>query len=296
MAWVSISMEVDAASAEALADALLAQGALAVDAADADADTPAEAAIFREPGAAGHDAWPRTRLSALFDPEPAPLERVQAAFAAIGVERPRVTQTVVGDADWVRLTQQQFGPIKISERLWIVPSWSQAPDAQALNLRLDPGLAFGTGGHPTTAQCLRWLEQNLQPGQRVLDFGCGSGILAIAAKRLGAGQVVALDIDSAALQACRANAAANAAMIDVVGPDSTPNGPYDIVLANILANPLRVLAPLLASYVRGGGALVLAGILDQQAEELMQLYRTWCDMRVASSQEGWACLEGIRRT
>jgi ribosomal protein L11 methyltransferase len=163
-----------------------------------------------------------------------------------------------------------------------------------MNLRLDPGLAFGTGGHPTTAQCLRWLEHNLRSGQRVLDYGCGSGILAIAAKQLGAGQVVAVDIDPAALEACRANAAANAAMIDVVSPDSTPNGPYDIVVANILANPLRVLAPLLASYVRAGGALVLAGILDEQAEELMRLYRTWCDMRVASSQGGWACLEGIR--
>jgi ribosomal protein L11 methyltransferase len=295
MAWVSVSVEVDAANAEALAEALLAQGALAVDAADADADTSAEVAIFREPGAAGQDAWPRTRLSALFDPEPAPLERVRAAFAAIGVQPPPLSQTMVADADWVALTQQQFGPIRISERLWIVPSWSQAPDPRALNLRLDPGLAFGTGGHPTTAQCLRWLEQHLQPGQHVLDYGCGSGILAIAAKQMGAGQVVAVDIDPVAVEACRANAAANAAMIEVVGPDRTPDGPYDIVLANILANPLRVLAPLLASYVRGGGALVLAGVLDEQAEELMQLYRAWCDMRIASSQEGWACLEGIRR-
>jgi ribosomal protein L11 methyltransferase len=295
MAWISVSMEVDAASADALADALLAQGALAVDAADADAGTAAEVAIFREPGATGENAWPRTRLSALFDPEPSPLERVRAALEAIGVAPPQLTEIAVGDADWVRLTQQQFGPIRISERLWIVPSWSPVPDARALNLRLDPGLAFGTGGHPTTAQCLRWLEQNLKPGQRVLDYGCGSGILAIAAKRMGAGQVVALDIDPAALAASRANAVRNAVIIDVVGPEHVPDGPYDVVLANILANPLRVLAPLLAGYVRGGGALVLAGVLDEQAEELMQLYQTWCEMRIVSSQGGWACLEGIRR-
>jgi ribosomal protein L11 methyltransferase len=295
MAWLSVSFEVAATAAEAIADALLEHGALSVDTADADADTPAEHAIFREPGAAGADAWPRTRLSALFDPAPPPLERVRAALEAIGIDLPALTQTPVGDADWVRLTQQQFGPIRISERLWIVPSWSQPPDPQAVNLRLDPGLAFGTGGHPTTAQCLRWLEHSLQPGQRVLDYGCGSGILAIAAKRLSAGPVVAVDIDPAALESSRANAAANAVSIDVLSPELTPAGPYDVVLANILANPLRVLAPLLAGYLRRGGALVLAGVLDQQAKELMQLYATWCDMRIASSLDGWACLAGVRR-
>lgn len=288
-------MQIDAANAEALADALLLHGALSVDAADADAGTVAEVAIFREPGARGADAWAHTRLSALFDPEPPPLERVHAAFASVGVKLPQLTQTEVGDADWVRLTQQQFGPICISPRLWIVPSWSQPPDPAALNLRLDPGMAFGTGGHPTTAQCLRWMERTMQPGQRVLDYGCGSGILAIAAKRMGAGQVVALDIDSAALEASRANAQANAAIIEVVAPRQVPEGPYDIVLANILANPLRVLAPLLAGYVRRGGALVLAGILDEQADELMQCYEQWCTMRIVSTEGGWACLEGVRR-
>jgi ribosomal protein L11 methyltransferase len=295
MAWVCVSFEVQAAQAEAAADALLERGALSVDIADADAGTAAEQALFREPGAGGEDAWPRSRLSALFEPAQSPVARVEAALQAAGLAPPPLTLTAVEDTDWVRLTQQQFGPIRISARLWIVPSWAAEPDPQALSLRLDPGLAFGTGSHPTTAQCLRWLEAKLRPGQRVLDYGCGSGILAIAASRLGAGPVAAVDIDPAALEAAQANARANAAQVAVFAPERVPAGPYDVVLANILANPLRVLAPLLASYVRPGGSLVLAGILEQQAEELMRLYRTWFEIGVASSLDGWTCLAGVRR-
>lgn len=296
MAWVRISFELEAAQAEAASEALLERGALSVDAADADAGTDAERAIFREPGAGPEEAWPRTRLSVLFDASAdAPADQVRDALRAVGAAPGALAIDTVEETDWVRASQRQFGPIRISERLWIVPTWAQVPDPDALCLRLDPGAAFGTGTHPTTAQCLRWLEAHLKPGQEVLDYGCGSGILAIAARRLGAGRVVAVDIDPAALDASRANALANAAGIEVTGPDQAPAGPYDVVMANILANPLRVLAPLLAAQVRPGGALVMAGILDPQAEGLMRLYSEWFEMRLASSEEGWACLAGVKR-
>jgi ribosomal protein L11 methyltransferase len=296
MAWVRVSVELAADQAEAAADALLARGALSVDASDANAGTQSERAIFQEPGASVEDAWPRTRLAALFDASlEHPAELVREAMRAAGVEPGVLAIDPVEETDWVRASQQQFGPIRISERIWIVPSWSDAPDPAALCLRLDPGAAFGTGSHPTTAQCLRWLEAHLKRGDAVLDYGCGSGILAIAARRLGAGAVVALDIDPAALEASRANALANAAEIAVAGPDEAPDRTFDVVVANILANPLRVLAPLLAARVRPGGALVLAGILDAQAEELMRLYRAWFDMRVASTEDGWTCLAGVKR-
>jgi ribosomal protein L11 methyltransferase len=296
MAWVGVSFELEAAQAEAVSDALLERGALSVDVADADAGTQAERAIFREPGAGAEAAWPRSRLTALFDASlAAPAEQVREVLHAAGIEPPALAVGTVEETDWVRASQQQFGPIRVAEHLWIVPTWSEAPDPHALCLRLNPGVAFGTGSHPTTAQCLRWLAANLKPGQAVLDYGCGSGILAIAARRLGAGRAVAVDVDPAALEASRANALANAAEIAVASPEHTPDGPYDVVVANILANPLRVLAPLLAARVRPGGALVLAGILEHQAEELMRLYHAWCEMSVASTQDGWACLAGVKR-
>jgi ribosomal protein L11 methyltransferase len=294
MAWVQATFELPTTDPDAISDALLAHGALSVELSDACAGTPAERPLFDEPGAAV-GAWPVYRVQALFDAGADATGAVSAALRTLDVAPPaRIELAAVADQDWVRQTQQQFGPIRICDRLWIVPTWSEAPDPAALNLRLDPGLAFGTGSHATTRQCLLWLEANLRPGQSVLDYGCGSGILAIAARRLGAGAVVALDIDPVAVLAARANAAANAVDVEVVSAEASVRGPFDLVLANILANPLEVLAPLLAGEVRAGGRIVLAGILAGQVAEVMAAYAPWFEMAVASELEGWACLSGVR--
>jgi len=296
VSWLRASFRIAPAAAEALADALLERGALAVELADADEGTPAEQPIFGEPGAEPLPLWRHQRISVLFPRDADARAAIRAALAALGLEaEPSVALQPVAGRDWVRATQQQFAPIEIGPRLWIVPSWHAPPDPSAVNLILDPGLAFGTGSHPTTWQCLRWLHDNLTPGASVLDYGCGSGVLAIAAKRLGAGPVVAVDIDPAALEAARANAATNAAEVAVASPDAVPPGPYDVVLANILAGPLELLAPLLASRAVAGGRIVLAGILTGQAADVAAAYAPWCDLVQVSEKDGWACLAGARK-
>jgi len=295
MSWLALSLELDAGRAEQLADALLEAGALSVEITDAQAGTPQERPVFGEPGA-DPDAWQVNCVTALFDADADVEAAARNALAAVRVAAvPQWRVSPVAEQDWVRASQEQFTPIQISSRLWIVPSWHEEPDPDCINLRLDPGLAFGTGGHPTTWQCLRWLEANLAAGASVLDYGCGSGVLAIAARKLGAGTVVAVDIDSRALQASRDNARANAVEIHVTGPDAVPPGPYDVVVANILANPLRLLAPLLATRTRPGGQVVLAGILDHQADTVAAAYAQWYEIQVASRKDGWTCLAGARK-
>lgn len=293
MSWLQVRFELAVPDPELVADALLEGGAVSVDLADAQAGTAAEQPLFGEPGA-DLGNWPRQQLRALFPAGADAAGIVAAACNQLGVSVPDIALETVDEQDWVRATQQQFGPIRISERLWIVPSWSQPPDPHALNLRLDPGLAFGTGSHPTTAQCLRWLESNLVPGASLIDYGCGSGVLGIAARRLGAGRVVAVDIDPAALAATRDNAALNGVTLEVADPDTVDRGPYDVVMANILSNPLKVLAPLLSSLTRPDGWLVLAGILQAQADDLVQAYRPWVALEVTAECDGWTCLSGRR--
>jgi ribosomal protein L11 methyltransferase len=296
MPWLQASFDIAPAAADAVADALLERGALSVELTDAGEGTPAEQAIFDEPGAEPLPVWRHQRISALFPDDADVQAAIRAALVALGLDaEPSVALQLVAERDWVRATQQQFAPIAIGPRLWIVPSWCAPPDPRAVNLILDPGLAFGTGSHPTTWQCLRWLDANLAAGESVLDYGCGSGVLAIAAKRLGARRVVAVDIDPAALEAARTNAAANAADIAVASPDSVPPGPYTVVLANILAGPLKLLAPLLASYSAAGGRIVLAGILTHQAAGVAAAYAPWCDLVPVSEKDGWTCLAGARK-
>ena len=275
---------------EELSDALDALDALSVSVEDADAQTDAEQALFGEPGMpAPKDGWQRSRVTALFADEA--LARDAASVLQAQDFFPQcqlLGMAAVPDQDWVRLTQSQFAPVEITPEFWIVPTW-HAPPAQARRvIRLDPGLAFGTGTHPTTRMCLRWIAAYPQAA-RVLDYGCGSGILAIGAAMYGAAEVVAVDIDQAAVESTRQNAAANGVEV-VAGLPERASGQYDLVLANILATPLKVLAPLLCAHVGTGGHLVLAGILERQTQELVQAYASMCALSVADSEDGWVLM------
>ena len=296
MPWQSVRLLVDSKQAEPLSDALLDAGALSVSLEDADAGTVDETPLFGEPDHPTAELWPHSVVVALFDAG-ADVGAVLAYAARIaGVPLPAdYTIETVAEQDWVRLTQSQFDPIPISPRLWIVPTWHDAPDGNAINLRLDPGLAFGTGSHPTTRLCLAWLDDNLKGGETLLDYGCGSGVLAIAAARLGAGRIDGVDIDPQAVQASRDNAALNEITAQFCLPGELAPGNYDVVVANILTNPLKGLAPLLAGRVRPGGRLVLSGILAEQAEDVMAVYRAWFDFDPPEVDEGWVRLAGTRR-
>ncbi|WP_274571995.1 50S ribosomal protein L11 methyltransferase [Neisseria leonii] len=281
--------------AEALSDALMAEGALSAAIEDAYAGTDEEQALFGEPGMPAEPVWQRSKIIALFD-ETADIEPlIRAAAETAGIEMPDYQVELLPEQDWVRLTQSQFEPIQISDRLWITPSWHDAPDTAAVNLQLDPGLAFGTGSHPTTHLCLQWLDNHLQGGERVLDYGCGSGILAIAALKLGAGSAVGVDIDPQAIAASNDNAAQNRVQAEFYLPDALPEGEFDLVVANILANPLRLLADMLAGRTRRGGRIVLSGLLEEQAAELGGIYSRWFDLAPAVTDNGWACLSGVKR-
>ncbi len=297
MPWLTLTVDTDAQHAEALSEALLELGALSVDLLDADAGTPDEQAIFGEPGEPLPGVWQHNRISALFDENHDVPAILSEAADRIGLDQlPIYRVETLEDHDWVRLTQSQFEPIRISQRLWIVPTWHEPGDLAAVNIVLDPGLAFGTGSHPTTRLCLRWLDNHIRGGESVLDYGCGSGILAIAALKLGAARAVGVDVDSQAVTASRDNAAANhTENAQFCQPCDTPQGSYDVVVANILTNPLRMLAPLLAGTTRQGGRIVLSGILEEQAQEMMDIYRQWFDLDVPVFEEGWACLSGVKR-
>ena len=298
MPYLAFAFESRAADADAWSDALLEAGALSVDLADPQADTAAEQALYGEPGTPADLRWPRCTLTALFDGDADVDAALAAAAAALGRRAPAGTLATVPDADWVRLTQAQFEPIRIADRLWIVPSWCQPVDPAAHNLVVDPGLAFGTGSHPTTRLCLQWLASDLAAGESVLDYGCGSGILAIAAARLGAGTVVGTDVDPQAIAASIANARANGVDAEFVLPEALAargRGAFDVVVANILTNPLRLLAPALAARVRPGGRIVLSGILEAQADEVVAIYADWFNIGIWRADEGWVALAGTRR-
>jgi ribosomal protein L11 methyltransferase len=299
--WVSVALETDAAHADALSDALLAAGAISVSVEDALAGTDLETPQFGEPDASGSGPatplWSESRVVALFDPSENLIGRIAAATVAAGIDDlPEIELEDVPEQDWVRLTQAQFDPIRVNERLWIVPSWHAAPDPDAISLILDPGLAFGTGSHPTTYLCLQWLSEILRGGDgtqlRVLDYGCGSGILGIAAAKLGAASVLGVDIDDNALIAARDNAANNRVALALRHSKEPLDERFDIVIANILTNPLCVLAPLLAGRVTGGGRIALAGVLASQAEQVIAAYAPWLDLQVGAEREGWVRLEG----
>ena len=295
MSYQQITIHVNDAVAERLADALMEHGALSAAIEDAYAGTENEQAIFGEPGIPTEQIWQQSKVIALFGENDDAAAMIQAASQACGLKDLAYTSEILADQDWVRLTQAQFDPIQISERLWITPSWHEAPNSNAVNLQLDPGLAFGTGSHPTTRLCLKWLDTRLKGGESVLDYGCGSGILTIAALKLGAGSAVGVDIDEQAIRASKDNAAQNNVDAQFYLPDGLPQGQFDIVVANILANPLRMLGEMLAARTKQGGRIVLSGLLDEQVEELSDIYRQWFDIEPAEIDEGWARLSGVKR-
>ena len=276
---------------EDISEALDALDALSVSVEDADAETPAEQALFGEPGMPPPKAgWERSRVVSLFATDvlardAATLLQAQDFFAGCSL----VAVQPVPEQDWVRLTQSQFTPVEITPEFWIVPTWHEVPAHAKQLIRLDPGLAFGTGTHPTTRMCLRWIAAQNASGKalaRVLDYGCGSGILAIGAAKFGALDIDAVDIDEAAVQSTLANAEANHVVLRAGLPDKA-SGTYQSVLANILATPLKVLAPLLCAHVAKGGSLVLAGILDRQADELKAAYAPWAALEITDQEDGW---------
>ena len=295
MAWQNVSFLTDAGHAEPVCDALMVAGALSASIEDADAGTPDEQPQFGEPGSVTTPGWQHSRVVALFEPEADVAAMLAEACLLAGLPAvPLFDVSPLEEQNWVQLTQSQFDPIRVSERLWIVPSWHESPDPGAINLILDPGMAFGTGSHPTTRLCLEWLERNVSAGCSMLDYGCGSGILAIAAARLGAARVAGVDIDPQAVESARANAERNG--VNAVFADSAQMlaGEYDVVVANILSNPLRVLAPAICAHVRSGGSLALSGILREQADEIISIYAQWLPLAVADMREDWVCLSGIK--
>jgi len=298
MGWTEIVIEVTRDRAEALSDALMDAGALSVSVEDADEGTLAEQPLFGEPGMEPTEAaWERSRVVALAEVEADHAAIVSAACEAMGLNKvPPFTLRPVADQDWVRLTQSQFEPIHIGKHIWVVPSWHAAPDPEALVLELDPGLAFGTGSHPTTRLCMEWLESNADSKvATVLDYGCGSGILALVAKKLGVQDVIGVDIDPQALESARFNSTRNACEIDYFLPEEfaqQPEHTYAIVVANILAGPLQLLAPMLAGRIAAGGALVLSGVLEHQAAEVIAAYAPYLSLSVWGQHEGWVALAG----
>lgn len=283
---------------ETVSDALMEIESLAVSVEDADADTPIENALFGEPGMPAPKAgWDRSVVKALFETEAQATEAATLLLAQDWASDVHVqTIQAVEEQDWVRLTQSQFAPVEITPTFWIVPSWHEAPPQARQKMRLDPGLAFGTGSHPTTRMCLRWIaahEAEAAGWDRVLDYGCGSGILAIATALFGARGIDAVDIDPAAVQSSLQNAQENQVSIRAALPDAA-KGEYPVVLANILATPLKLLAPLLCNHLAPGGHLVLAGILERQADELKAAYAPFVSLEVADQEDGWILMTARR--
>ena len=291
--------------AEALSDILLELGVLSVSVEDADSGTERETPLFGEPGGEPDvQAWHHNRVVALLPDDLVLDDLLDALQQQTGEDYSDLAAVRdVVDTDWVRLTQSQFDPISITDRIWIVPSWhrenpevpSAETDQNLVLIELDPGLAFGTGSHPTTHLCAQWLAEHLQSGKTVLDYGCGSGILAIIAAKLGARDVVGVDIDDQAVQSTDYNAQNNGVELTASLPDGLQPGTFDVVVANILSNPLKVLAPMLCGRVAPGGQLILSGVLERQAQEVAAAYAPWIDISVWRSHEGWVCLAGTRK-
>ncbi|QSX33286.1 50S ribosomal protein L11 methyltransferase [Shewanella avicenniae] len=294
MPWIQLRLNSNKEHAEALSDVLMELGSVSITFEDS-FDTP----IF-EPKLGETPLWDSTTVIALFDAAD-DLDPVIAELKALPYMSSDTDYKIeqVEDKDWVREWMDNFHPIKFGNRLWVCPSWREAPEPDAVNVLLDPGLAFGTGTHPTTALCMEWLDSLDLAGKQVIDFGCGSGILAVAALKLGAPHATGIDIDYQAIDASRENARRNGVedKLSLYLPEDQPEGiQADVLVANILAGPLRELAPLIAALVKPNGVLALSGLLNEQAEELRSIYSQWFEMDAAAHKEDWSRLTGRRKT
>ena len=294
MSFQQLKINIDSKRAEQLSDIFFELGALSVSIEDQYEGKELEQPIFNEPGMDVKGLWEHSTVVVLLNAD----DDIEAIITASQNELNSTFDYVleqVDDQDWVRLTQSQFEPIEVTSKLYIVPSWHTIPNPDATGIILDPGLAFGTGSHPTTFMCLKYLAENITSNMKVLDYGCGSGILAITAKKLGAQLVDGVDIDPQAIESSLFNAENNQVNVNFYLPDTFTAGQYDLVVANILSNPLRMLASALASYVKPQGKIILSGILADQIEEMSTIYSQWFTMNTYTIQDGWACLEGLRK-
>lgn len=295
MAWVSLKIEAQDNTADLISDTLMALGALSAIIEDANAETIDEQPIFGEPGDPPPGIWQQNLVSALFD-EGIDISQIMTDLQQqTGLSNLQYSTEIIEEQDWVRTTQSQFEPIRITDHLWIVPTWHSSPNPEAINIVLDPGLAFGTGSHPTTHLCLAWLAQTVSAQHTVLDYGCGSGILAIAAKKLGAGNVVGLDIDAQAIQSSLYNAEQNDVVAEFYHASKYQSSKFDIVVANILSSALSMLAPALAKSCKTGGKIALSGILREQESDVSAIYAEWFDMEPPQHMESWVLLTGTRK-
>ncbi len=295
MAWLLLKIQANEQNADLISDALMTIGALSASIEDANAETLSEQAIFGEPGDPPPGIWQQNIVTAMFD-EAAEVNQVISALSQeTSIPQFHYSTEIIAEQDWVRATQAQFDPIKITEQLWIVPTWHVAPNNDAINIVLDPGLAFGTGSHPTTHLCLQWLTEQTLNKKSVLDYGCGSGILAIAAKMLGACHVSGVDIDLQAIVASNYNAQQNQVEVDFFDAHIFTDQTFDIVVANILSSALVVLAPALAKYCKSGAKLALSGILEEQQEALLARYSEWFNMDAPTQKDAWILLTGTKR-
>lgn len=295
MAWVSLKIEAQDNNADLISDTLMELGALSAIIEDANAETIDEQPIFGEPGDPPPGIWQQNLVSALFDEGVDIPAVIQALTEQAKLGKLTYTTETIQEQDWVRATQSQFDPIKITDTLWIVPTWHESPNPEAINIVLDPGLAFGTGSHPTTHLCLAWLTQTVTAGSSVLDYGCGSGILAIAAKKLGADEVVGTDIDTQAIQSSLYNAEQNQVEAKFYDANAYQSKEFDIVVANILSSALSVLAPALAKSCKAGGKIALSGILCEQEAAVSAIYAEWFDMGTPQYMDAWVLLTGTRK-
>lgn len=304
MAWLLLKIQATEDNADTISDALMDLGALSASIEDAFAETAFEQAIFGEPSSQDIQypppgIWQQNIVTAMFEADKNVAQVIQTLSVATAITHFQYSTEIIEEQDWVRATQAQFDPIKITDKLWIVPTWHQSnwletAQQDAVNIILDPGLAFGTGSHPTTHLCLEWLT-NTMPAHSVLDYGCGSGILAIAAKKLGAQHVVGVDIDDQAIVASHYNAEQNQVDVQFFDANSFAHATFDVVVANILSSALMVLAPVLAKYCKTGGQLALSGILETQTEALTERYSEWFMMDAPRQQDAWILLTGIKK-